>query len=197
MLAFDVFSTRHLAAFAAGCFVALSAIGAGAAEDTPRPMVAPAPEIPENPALRLVGRIPMSHMSGTWDHLAADAKTGRLFLSAQEDHAVDVVDLRAARPILRMIGNFNRPQGQFYVPELNKLVVTNGKDGTAKIFRGDTYELTTTIPLSLGADMMEYDPRTKYLYVEHGGRDSNRGPGKLSIIDAVSEKVVRTFVRRR
>jgi hypothetical protein len=190
VLALEDFSARNFARLVAACILAVSAIGGAAAQDTHRPAVAPAPDIPANPALRLVARIAMPHMSGTWDHLAADAKTARLFLSAQEDHAVDIVDLRAARPILRMIGNFNRPQGQFYIPELNKLVVTNGKDGTAKIFRGDTYQLTTTIPLSLGADMMEYDPNTKYLYVEHGGRDSNRGPGKLSVVDAVSETVV-------
>src|SRR5258708_1035033 len=36
----------------------------------------------------------------------------------------------------------------------------------------------------MGADMIEYDPATKYLYVESGGKDSNRGPGKLTIIQA-------------
>lgn len=31
--------------------------------------------------------------------------------------------------------------------------------------------------------MMDLDPKTKYLYVDHGGTDSNRGPGGLAIID--------------
>ena len=34
--------------------------------------------------------------------------------------------------------------------------------------------------------MIEYDAPAKCLYVESGGTDSNRGPGKLTLIDAVS-----------
>ena len=32
--------------------------------------------------------------------------------------------------------------------------------------------------------MMDMDPNTKYLYVDHGGVDSNRGPGALAIVDS-------------
>jgi len=146
----------------------------------------PDPTIPADAGLRLVARIPMPQMSGTWDHLTADPRTARLFLSAQEDHAVDVVDLTTNRPIHRIAGFFNRPQGEYYVAGLDKLVVTNGKDGTCKLLRGDTYELLGSIQLSLGADMIDYDPATKLLYVESGGKDSNRGPGKLTLIDAIA-----------
>lgn len=150
--------------------------------------------IPADAGLRLVAKIPMPQMKGTWDHLAADPKTGRLFLSAQEDHAVDVVDLKTNQPVHRISGFFNRPQGEYYVPDLDKLVVTNGKDGTCKFLKGDTYELLGSIQLSLGADMIEYDPQTKTLYVESGGTDSKRGPGKLTLIDAVSGERVGEIV---
>jgi YVTN family beta-propeller protein len=143
-----------------------------------------------NRALRLLARIPMPQMSGTWDHLSADPATSRLFLSAQDDHAVDVVDLATERPILRIVGSFNRPQGECYVPGLNKLVITNGRDGTCRIISGTTYRVLDSVQLSLGADMIEFDPRTRYLYIDHGGNDSKRGPGMLAIVDAVSDKLV-------
>jgi len=150
--------------------------------------------IPADAGLRLIARIPMPQMSGTWDHLTADPRTARLFLSAQEDHAVDVVDLKTNRPIHRISGFFNRPQGEYYVPGLDRLVVTNGKDGTCKLLRGDTYDLIGSIQLSMGADMIEYDPPAKLLYVESGGKDSNRGPGKLTLIDALAGKPVGEIV---
>jgi DNA-binding beta-propeller fold protein YncE len=38
--------------------------------------------------------------------------------------------------------------------------------------------------------MMDMDPQTKYLYVDHGGIDSNRGPGALAVVDSKTwEKV--------
>jgi DNA-binding beta-propeller fold protein YncE len=137
-----------------------------------------------NAALTLVGRIPVPQMTGTWDHLTLDAATDRLFASAQEDNQVRVFDLNARKPLYTMSSGFNRPQGLYYVPGDDTLAVTNGKDGTFRSFNGKTYEPIKIVPLSLGADMMDMDTKTRYLYVDHGGTDSNRGPGGLAIIDS-------------
>jgi DNA-binding beta-propeller fold protein YncE len=136
-----------------------------------------------NDALSLVGRIPVPGMTGTWDHLTIDPATHRLFASAQEDNQVRVFDLDARKPLYAITGGFNRPQGLYYVSSTDVLAVTNGKDGSLRSFSGKTYEPIKILPLSLGADMMDMDPQTKYLYVDHGGVDSNRGPGALAIID--------------
>ena len=150
-----------------------------------------APEAPpaigtaqDNPALTLVGTIRAPEMTGTWDHLTVDPAAGRLFASAQEDNQVRVFDLRARKPLFTIKGGFDRPQGLFYVPQPAALAVTNGRDGSLRSFNGKTYEPIKIVPLSLGADMMDMDPKTKYLYVDHGGVDSNRGPGALAIIDS-------------
>jgi DNA-binding beta-propeller fold protein YncE len=138
----------------------------------------------KNAALTLVGRIPVPKMTGTWDHLTVDLATDRLFASAQEDNEVRVFDLVARKPLYTISGGFDRPQGLYYVPGANTLAVTNGKDGSLRSFDGKTYAPIKIVPLSLGADMMDMDPKTKYLYVDHGGTDSNRGPGALAIIDS-------------
>ena len=143
-----------------------------------------------NDALTLVARIPVPDMTGTWDHLTADSVTKRLFASAQEDNQVRVFDLAARKPLYTISGGFNRPQGLYYVPGTEALAVTNGRDGSLRSFNGKTYEPIKILPLSLGADMMDMDPQTKYLYVDHGGIDSNRGPGALAVIDSKTwEKV--------
>lgn len=138
----------------------------------------------DNAALKLVGRIPVPNMTGTWDHLTVDLATDRLFASAQEDNEVRVFDLVARKPLYTIAGGFDRPQGLYYVPGTDALAVTNGKDGSLRSFDGKTYKPIKILPLSLGADMMDMDPKTRYLYVDHGGVDSNRGPGALAIVDS-------------
>lgn len=142
-----------------------------------------------NPPLRLVTKIPAPGMTGTWDHLTADATGNRIFASAQEDQVVWVFDMKTNQAIHGIKADFNRPQGLFYIPA-GELFVTNGRDGTLKAIDGHSFALIKTIPLTLGADMMDYDPKSKYLYVDHGGKDSNRGPGGLAIIDTTKlEKI--------
>jgi DNA-binding beta-propeller fold protein YncE len=135
-----------------------------------------------NPPLRLVTKISAPGMTGTWDHLTGDAAGKRMFVSAQEDQVVWVFDLNTNQPIHKITANFNRPQGLFYIPA-GYLFVSNGRDGTLKVVDGHTFELVKSIPLTLGADMMDFDPRTRHIYVDHGGKDSNRGPGALAVID--------------
>jgi len=182
------------AALKEGVFLPLNAAAARAQMAELDSIEATMVDIPEASGLRLVATIALPQMTGTWDHLTADPKSGRLFISAQEDHAIDVVDLGLNRPIRRISGFFNRPQGECYLPDLDKLVVTNGRDGTCKILDGRTYELEHTIQLSMGADMIDYDRETKLLYVESGGKDSNRGPGKLTVIDARTGRVAGEIV---
>lgn len=164
----------------------VAALPAWSQESAAPPAAPPLPSIgsaQSNAALTLVGRIPVPKMTGTWDHLTLDPTSNRLFASAQEDNEVRVFDLVARKPLFTMSGGFNRPQGLYYVTGDDTLAVTNGKDGTFRSFNGKTYQPIKIVPLSLGADMMEMDPKTRYLYVDHGGTDSNRGPGGLAIID--------------
>lgn len=141
-------------------------------------------------ALRLVGTFPIPQMTGTFDHLAGDERGGRLFLSAQDEHAVYVLDVESGKVLRRLSGMFNRPQGEYFIPELARLVTSNGRDGTVRFTDTDSFEVVGSAQLSIGADLMAYDSPRKRLYIESGGRDSNRGEGKISIVDATSGKVL-------
>src|SRR6202035_613249 len=80
----------------------------------------------EKPPLRLVTKIPVPRMTGTWDHLTGDATGKRMFISAQEDQVVRVFDLKTNQPIHSITADFNRPQGLYYIPA-GELFVTNGR----------------------------------------------------------------------
>ena len=94
----------------------------------------------DNAALTLVGRILVPNMTGTWDHVTANAATSRRFAFAQEDNQVRVFDLEASKPLFTISGGFNRPQGLYYVTGKRVLAVTNGKDGTLRSRDGTTYQ---------------------------------------------------------
>ena len=137
----------------------------------------------EPPALELVRKIPVPQMTGTWDHLTVDPATDRLFLSAQDQQMVYVVPLKGRGAIRRITEGFDRPQGELYVPGVDRLVVTNGRSARVSLIDGHDLRPAAAITISTGADMIASDPAHGVLYVESGGTDSHRGPGWLAVID--------------
>ncbi len=130
--------------------------------------------------LRLVQTIPMPGVVGRIDHMAIDLKGHRLFVVALGNNSLEILDLQAGKHIYRIPG-LKEPQGVVYIPELNKIFVTSGGDGTCKIFDGDSFGLIDTIKFSDDADNIRYDPRTKHIYVGYGN-------GALRTIDSSSGK---------
>lgn len=141
----------------------------------------------ESPPLRLVQRIPMPGVQGRLDHLGADISGRRLFVAALGDNqnTVEVVDLKSKKRVFSIPGQ-SKPQGVFYSPDFQRLLVANGTDGTCKIFTGDTFKLIENLSIGTDADHVGYDPATKYLYVGVGDAKS----GGLSIIDTRTNKHV-------
>lgn len=134
------------------------------------------------PPLLLVQVIPLPSVEGRIDHMAVDLKGQRLFIAALGNNSLEVLDLRSGRNVYRIRG-LSEPQGVAFSPEFNKIFVTNGGDGTCKVFDGESLSLVHTIKLSEDADNVRYEPHTKRLYVGYGN-------GALSITDAKTWKHV-------
>lgn len=137
--------------------------------------------------LRLVQTIPLPNVRGRMDHLGVDVEGKRLFVAALGDNqnTVEVIDLKAGKRVFSVPGQ-NKPQGVFYSSDFKRLFVSNGKDGTCKIFRGDNFELIESLSLGTNPNHVGYDPATKYLYVGIGSPDSKSGA--LAIVDTRSNK---------
>jgi len=118
----------------------------------------------DNAPLKLVQKIPMSGVQGRMDHITVDVKGKRLFVPANGDNqnTVEVIDLQAGKRIASIPGQ-SKPQGTFYSADFNTLFVTNGTDGSCKIFRGDNFKLIDSLLLGSDANQVGYDPDTKYL----------------------------------
>jgi DNA-binding beta-propeller fold protein YncE len=139
----------------------------------------------DNQPLKLVQKIPMPGVQGHTDHISVDVDGKRLFVPANDEkqNTVEVIDLKMGKWVSRIPGQ-SRPQGTFYSPDFKTLFVTNGTDGTCKIFRGDNFKLIDSLQLGTNANQVGYDPDTKYLYAGLGDRNS----GTLAIIDTSSNQ---------
>jgi DNA-binding beta-propeller fold protein YncE len=123
------------------------------------------------------------------DHLGVDVQGGRLFAAAlgNNQNTVEVIDLKAGKRIFS-IREQSMPQGVFYSAEFKRLFVANGKDGTVKSFRGDSFELIDSLSIGTNPDHVGYDQATKYLYVGIGIPNSRAGA--LSIIETRTNKQI-------
>jgi hypothetical protein len=75
-------------------------------------------EAEEAVPLRLIQTIPLRNVKGRIDHMAVDLKGERLFIAALGNNTVEIVGLRAGKPIGTITG-LHEPQGVGFVPEFN------------------------------------------------------------------------------
>jgi DNA-binding beta-propeller fold protein YncE len=113
---------------------------------------------------------------GGLDHLAVDAKRGRLFVANTAGDSLDVVDLKAGK-LLKQVPGQGRIRGIAYSPEADRVFVGNGSGGVCNTFDGENYELLKSVPLGVDADNVRYNPRTRRIYVVHADSE-------VSVIDA-------------
>jgi hypothetical protein len=128
------------------------------------------------PPLERVATIALKGPVGGLDHLALDAKRGRLFVANTVNGSLDIVDLKAGR-LLKQVPGQGRIRGVAYSPEADRIFVGNGDGGVCNTFDGESYELLKTVSLGVDADNVRYNPRTRRIYVVHADNE-------LSVIDA-------------
>jgi DNA-binding beta-propeller fold protein YncE len=144
--------------------------------------------------LRLVETIPLP-TEGYMDHLTYDLKGQHLFLSAENNKKIVVVDMKAGKVIheTKVGGNPRKP---FFDAGTNELWVDLG-DNTVVAMSGTTFEVTKTIELTGGKDAPGRDPdnaafdagRGLY-YVAVRTRTEGSKEGSVEIVDTKAAKLV-------
>lgn len=129
------------------------------------PALAQAPPPPS--PLRLEAKIDLPDVRGRIDHMSVDPGKRRLFVAALGNDTVEVVDLGAARRVQTLRG-LAEPQGVLVVPDLNRLVVANGRDGTVRIFDATSLAPVRSVPVGDDADNLRLDPETGQAWVGYG-----------------------------
>jgi YVTN family beta-propeller protein len=141
--------------------------------------------------MKLAVTIPLTGLQdGDFDHFALDAKGQRLFVAAEENSTVVVIDLKTNKVIGKIKGA-KAPHSMGYNAETKKLyVVDDGGPNQVEIFDSMTYKLLGTIPMDGHADVSAYDPESKLFYVGNGGRSVKETFTMISVIDTKTDKKV-------
>jgi YVTN family beta-propeller protein len=141
--------------------------------------------------LKLAEPIPLPGLKdGDFDHFALDAAGQRLFLAAEENSTIVVIDLRTNKVIARIAGA-KAPHSMGYNSELKKLyVVDDGGPNQVEIFDGTSFKLLSAIPMDAHADVSIYDPESKLFYVGNGGRQAKEDSISISVVDTKADKKV-------
>jgi len=161
-------------------------------------------------------QLPMMHMSGIlglvetiplpgdgyMDHLTADVKGQRLFISGEAEKTLITVDLRAGKVLHVTKGLSAMPKKPFFLPDTNEIWVTL-TDSTVAAISGTNYEVIKTVQLTgygdpnRGADNAAYDPAAHLIYAgvevfEDFGGSGQHGSSNASIdiVDTKAAKLV-------
>ncbi|HEY1581119.1 MAG TPA: YncE family protein [Terracidiphilus sp.] len=127
-----------------------------------------------------------ANVKGSFDHFEVDLKRSRLFATPEDFKAVLVFNIGTGK-LLHQIDGILRPHAVLYRADADRLYVTDGGDGSVKVYEGETYRQLARIPLLKDADSVGYDISRHYLYVDNGGEDVGQSYSMLSAIDTTTE----------
>ncbi|HUQ08792.1 MAG TPA: YncE family protein [Steroidobacteraceae bacterium] len=132
--------------------------------------------------LEVAAKIELPDCEGRIDHLAYDAVGERLFIAELGNNSVAIVDVKKGRLDRRLQG-LEEPQGIAFFPELQRLYVANGGDGSIAAYDSKTFKLVNSRKLGGDADNIRIDAADKLVYVGHG-------EGAIAVLDASTLKPV-------
>lgn len=137
--------------------------------------------------LRLQATIPVPGAARKWDHFGADLQRNRLFVTSEEDPAVEVFDLKTNKH-LKSLTDFKEPHNVIVFPAAKKIFVVDGGASEIKVLDYNSYQLVGHIPLTIDADPYALDSATKTMYVVNGGREAHTPYCLISVVDTAADK---------
>src|SRR6267378_5108031 len=141
--------------------------------------------------LKLLSSIPLPALKeGDFDHFAIDLEGHRLFLTAEENGKLLVLDTNSNK-LIHTIEDLKAPHAVLYRKEFNKLFVVDGDESAVNIYDAQNYPLLAKVELAADADSMAYDPAAKYMYVVNGGREAKTPHSFITVVDAAASKKIR------
>jgi DNA-binding beta-propeller fold protein YncE len=145
----------------------------------------PAAHAADSAPLTLVSRTELPGYSGDFDHFGVDLKGDRLFLAAEDHGTLEVFKLSTGEHLKTVMG-VETPHSILFMPEQNRLLVTDTGAGMTKILDATTYAVLGSIKLTPGADSVGWDAPRGRLYVVTGGKDVDMKDCFVEEIDPVT-----------
>ncbi|HVU93691.1 MAG TPA: YncE family protein [Puia sp.] len=139
-----------------------------------------------NSTSRLIQKTSMALpvVKGGFDLMALDRGKRRLFVSAEDNHTLEVLDLDKQRPV-HSIPGLEEPKWVVYRPEKKALYVATGGDGKVTEFDDSSFSILHRFSFKEKCNNLRFDETTGLLWVGVG--DSF---GALGIIDTREDTIV-------
>jgi DNA-binding beta-propeller fold protein YncE len=136
-----------------------------------------------NTTLLLDGVIKLPKVKGGFDLMAMDTVTQRLFLAAEDNHTVEVIDIKN-KHLITSLPDFNEPKWIVYRPESNRMYVATGGDGKVTVLDATTYKYIKSFSFKEKCNNLRFDTDLQLLYVGVG-----KTFGSIGIIDVKQDKI--------
>ncbi|GGA37842.1 YncE family protein [Dyella nitratireducens] len=155
-------------------------------------MAPPAAADPASAPATLIGRSTTwkPQYSGDFDHFGVDTKRNKLLLAAEDHGTLEVFNLDTGAHE-KTLTTFSTPHAILYLPEKDRLIVTDSGKGGTRVLDAATYKVLGYINTAPGADSMVYDKSNHLLYIVSGGKDVDMKECYLNEVDPYSGKVYR------
>ena len=135
----------------------------------------------DSTTLALLEKVRLPQVHGRIAHLGADFYHGRVFIAAEGDGIIAVLNTRT-NAVMNRIGGLMEPHSVAYVKSSNRLFVTSGGDGSLHVFGGTTLKPITTLQLGRDADGIRVDTVQHRVYVGYGD-------GALAVLDTTGKRL--------
>ena len=121
-----------------------------------------------NHSLAIQSTISLPDIKGRIDHLCFDEASNRIFLVSPGCDMLAVVDLKKEKEVFSTNTALDEPQGIVFLEKTNQLFVSNGGDGTCRIFNAENYQLEHTLELGDDADNIRFWKAHNEIFVAYG-----------------------------
>lgn len=139
--------------------------------------------------LELINTTNLPGIEGDLDHLAIDTAGQRLFVTAEDNGTLRVIDLKTGK-LGRTVTGLKTPHSILYLPDQSELYVTDGSKAV-QVLDSNSFAVKRIIPTTPGADSIGVDGRNHVMYAVTGGKDVELAHSELSEIDTKSAKLIR------
>ena len=120
------------------------------------------------PVLRLSQSIELPNVQGGFDHLAYDSVGKRVFVAAEDNGTIEVIDLQKAVRIASISG-FQNPHSILVRPGSSTILVTDSGPDASTLLSSVSLKKTRQLNLALGANCILFGSQRKLVYVTAGG----------------------------
>lgn len=125
----------------------------------------------------------LPNVKGGFDLMALDIKGNRLFVSAEDNHTLEVIDLRD-NMLVSSVPDFNEPKWVAYQPEKRRVYVATGADGKVTELDDSTFKKLHAFTFKEKCNNLRFDATKEHLFVGIGNSF-----GAIGIINVKKDKI--------